>query len=547
MTDSVPRTNPAFWGAAVVILTAVVLVPIARLGVEVVEGGWVSIDRALLGEGSGRVILHTVLVATGVTALALPLGTSLALVTERSTVPARAMFRLVVLLPLIVPGFVLAFSWGQAYGPSGLTEDLFGMAVPGLFGPVGIVLVQAVSTAPLAYLIVAAGLASRSEPDLERAARACGAARFDVLRSVTLPLLRGPLVAAGAVLFAASMEAFSVPVVLGVPAGFATMTTRMYQALQRSAEPASFDEAIVLALTLVILSLAIVAPVDRTLRTSAPATRTGGPSGAPVRARRRLGATVLAGTTSAYLVIAVGIPLAAMILTALTKAAGLAPTPTNWSMANLEDAIRGSAIEALGRSAALALTAGLALLALGGLVSWLERRRLGRSLGSAITMTFMLPGSAVAIALLIAYGRWLGDTVWIIFVAYLAKFWTLAHRPLSGALDRLPPDLERASRASGARPLTTMRTVTMPTLAPAIIGAFSLVFLFALHELTMSSLLAAPGTQTLAVVTLNLQQLGDRGATAALSLIVTLLTFAAAAPLLIVHRYMQRRTMPGSR
>ena len=204
--------------------------------------------------------------------------------------------------------------------------------------------------------------------------------------------------------------------------------------------------------------------------------------------------------------------------------------------------MRGPVLEALGRTAFLAAAAGVILVPLGGLVCWLEGRPRGRSLGSLITLGFVLPGSAVAIALLVTYGRWLGDTLAIILIAYLAKFWTLAHRPMSGALERFPPDLERASRVSGAGPVTAFRTVTMPSLAPAIIGAFSVVFLFALHELTMSSLLAAPGTQTLAVVTLDLQQLGDRGATAALALVVTAVTFGALVPLLMARRVVQRRS-----
>ena len=546
MTDAVDRARHLPLAVALVILTGVVLIPLGRLGAEVVAGGWASVNRALFDADAGRAVLHTMLVAAGATALALPLGTALALLTERSAVPVRSMFRFGILLPLLVPAFVLGFSWGQAYGPSGLTDDLAGLAVPGLFGPIGIVLVQTVDTAPLAYLIIAAGLATRSEPDLERAARASGASRLDVLRSITLPLLLGPLVAAGAVLFAASMEAFAVPIVLGVPAGFGTMTTRMYQALQRSAEPAAFGEAIVLALTLVVLAAIVLAPVDRYLRHPGSATRTGGPEGSSMRPPRRSGTVLLAGAATVYLLLGVGVPLIAMVLTALTKAAGLAPIPANWALTHFADALRGSAIEALGRSAALAVVAGFALLALGGLVSWLERRPMGRSLGSLVALTFMLPGSAVAIALIVAYGRWLGDTIAIIFIAYLAKFWTLAHRPLSGALDRLPPDLERASRASGAGSLTALRTITMPVLAPAIIGAFSLVFLFSLHELTMSSLLAAPDTQTLAVVTLNLQQLGDRGATAALALLVTVATVGAAAPLLVVRHVMQRRMGQGA-
>lgn len=546
MTKTFASARSIAWATVLIMLTGAVLVPLGRLAAEAVTGGWIPIQAALFGRGSGRAVLHTVIVAAGTTALALPLGTALALLTERSTVPARSLFRLAALLPLVVPAFVLGFSWGQAYGPSGLTDDLVGLPLPGLFGPVGIILVQAVNTAPLAYLIVAAGLATRSEPDLERAARVSGATGFDVLRSITLPLLREPLVAAGAVLFAASMESFAVPAVLGVPAGFSTMTTRMYQALQRSAEPAAFNQAIVLALTLVVLAMIVVAPVDRHLRPAAPATRTGGPPGATIRRPPHLGAALLAVVTTAYLVLAVGVPLVAMLLTSLTKAAGLAPIPANWSFVHFHDALRGPTIEALGRSAVLAAAAGVALLALGALVSWLERPRMGRSLGSLITLTFALPGSAVAIALLVTYGRWLGDTIAIIFIAYLAKFWTLAHRPLSGALERLPPDLQRASRASGADRLTAWRTVTMPMLAPAFIGAFSLVFVFALHELTMSSLLSAPDTQTLAVVTLNLQQLGDRGATAALALVVTVVTFAAAAPLLLTRRFVRRRMTPNA-
>ncbi len=519
-----------------------VLIPLGRLGVRVVQGGWGPVDAALFGQGSGTAVLHTVVVAAGATALALPLGTALAFLTERSTVPARSMLRFGVLLPLVVPAFVLGFSWGQAYGPGGLTDDLFGQTMPGLFGPVGIIVVQAIDTAPLAYLIVVAGLATRSEPDIERAARSSGASRFQEVRTVTLPLLRGPLVAAGAVLFAASMESFAVPVVLGVPAGFGTMTTRMFQALQRSATPAAFSEAIVLALTLVVLAVIVLAPADRYLRPGIPATRTGGPAGATVHLPRRPAAFILLAAAGAYLLLAVGVPLIALVLTALTQAAGLAPVPANWSVVHFEDAMRGPVLEALGRTAFLAAAAGVILVPLGGLVCWLEGRPRGRSLGSLITLGFVLPGSAVAIALLVTYGRWLGDTLAIILIAYLAKFWTLAHRPMSGALERFPPDLERASRVSGAGPVTAFRTVTMPSLAPAIIGAFSVVFLFALHELTMSSLLAAPGTQTLAVVTLDLQQLGDRGATAALALVVTAVTFGALVPLLMARRVVQRRS-----
>ncbi|MDP9444329.1 MAG: hypothetical protein M3P83_08250, partial [Actinomycetota bacterium] len=73
-----------------------------------------------------------------------------------------------------------------------------------------------------------------------------------------------------------------------------------------------------------------------------------------------------------------------------------------------------------------------------------------------------------------------------------------------------------------------VRTVVVPPLAPALLGAWLVCFLTALHEVTMSALLYGPGSETLAVVVLNTQELGRVGQTAALSVVLTLLTAAPA-------------------
>jgi iron(III) transport system permease protein len=137
---------------------------------------------------------------------------------------------------------------------------------------------------------------------------------------------------------------------------------------------------------------------------------------------------------------------------------------------------------------------------------------------------------------LLAYGRWLGGSLGIILIAYLAKLWALGHRPIAGSLDRIPPDLYWAARTSGAGVPAAIRTVVVPILRPALVGTWMVVFLFALHELTMSSLLYGPGSETFAVVVLNLQQLGDVAATSALALLLTLLVSVPAVPLLASRR-----------
>ena len=134
----------------------------------------------------------------------------------------------------------------------------------------------------------------------------------------------------------------------------------------------------------------------------------------------------------------------------------------------------------------------------------------------------------MAVGVAIGYGRWLAGTALIILLAYLAKFWILGYAPLRAALDRLSPDPVRAARASGAGPWTALSTVVVPVLRTALLGGAALAFLFAFHELTMSSILYGPGSQTLAVVVLDQRELGDVGATSALAVVLTAPVFLAA-------------------
>jgi len=137
---------------------------------------------------------------------------------------------------------------------------------------------------------------------------------------------------------------------------------------------------------------------------------------------------------------------------------------------------------------------------------------------------------------LLAYGAALRDTLVIIALAYVAKLWALGQRPIAAGAEQLPADLVRAARASGATALTVAGTVVVPLLAPMLAAAWLLVFVFALHEVTISILLYGPGTATLAVVILNLQQLGDPLVTSALAVILTALVIGVVALLVLLRR-----------
>jgi len=505
------------------VVVALVALPVLRLGQVLWEETDGDPFRVLGSPGVGEAARNTVVLAVAVTLAAVPLGVATALVLRRPDLPGRAFWRVAVLAPVVVPDFVLGYSWTQAYARAGFTDTALGLSWPGLLGPAGVWLVLVVNAVPLVYLVVAVGLAARAEPDGERAARVSGAGAWTVLVTVTLRLLLPAIAAAAVLVFVLTLGTFAIPQVLGAPAGFSTVTTRIYADLSIGGDPSSFLEAVTLALLLVLVTAVCVAPADALLgprlRTARPADPQSGQAvpGRPGAGRAR--AAALGG----YLVLTTALPLMALLLSSVTRALGVPPTPANWGLDHFREVLTPRTFEALGRSVGLAVAAASLLVLLGGLVAVSERRRSGRAAASLITLTLVLPGSTLAVALLITYGRWLPGTLALILLAYLAKLWAFAHRPIAGALDRLPPDELRAARASGAGVLTAVRTVALRPLAPALLGAWLICFLTALHEVTMSSLLYGPGSETLAVIVLNSQELGRIGPTAALSVVLSLL------------------------
>ena len=221
-----------------------------------------------------------------------------------------------------------------------------------------------------------------------------------------------------------------------------------------------------------------------------------------------------------YLFLTTALPLAALVLSSVTRALGRPADPGELEPRPLPAVLTPRNLRGARPQRGLAVAAASLLLLLGGLVAVSERRRSGRATATLVTLTLVLPGTTLAVALLITYGRWLGGTLALILLAYLAKLWAFAHRPISGALDRLPPTSCAAARASGAcaarPPSGRSRCARWRRHCSA---AWLICFLTALHEVTMSSLLYGPGSETLAVIVLNSQELGRIGPTAALSVL----------------------------
>jgi iron(III) transport system permease protein len=515
------------------LLAVLVGYPLWRLIVASVENGFGELVDIVATGAVRTAALNSVWTSAAAATGAILVGTGVALLTERYLVRGSGALRVAMVGTLIVPPFVSAMSWQATYAPFGLLDDLVGLSAAWLEGRVGVTVVIAVNVAPLAFLVVAAALRGSRVADLERGARASGATDWDTLRLVTLPLIRPSLVAGWLIGFAASLSSFGVPVVLGTPAGFETLTTRVYRSIAFSARAAAFQEAVAMALLLALVALVVVALADSRAVS-------GGPGGlaSPAGGRSATGSRAPAGAVAAawiYLIVTLLVPLVGLVLRALTRAVGVSSAPANWTLANFGEALDGRTWEALGRSGALAAAAaGLALLGAGVLV--LAQGTGERRWGRAALVMFAVPGTSIALAMSLGYGRWIANTAVIILVAYVAKLLVLAHRPLLGSVASIHPDLVRAARASGAGPGAVVRWVIAPLLRSALIAGAVLVFVFAFHELTMSSILHGPGNETLAVVILDYQQIGDPTVTAALAVMLAAVVGALAAPLLWLRR-----------
>ena len=120
----------------------------------------------------------------------------------------------------------------------------------------------------------------------------------------------------------------------------------------------------------------------------------------------------------------------------------------------------------------------------------------------------------------------------------------MALRPAAAAAARLDPLLDFAARGMGAGLWSRLRSVHLPPLTPGLAAGGILVALQAVNEVTISTLLHGPGTQTLGVLVFNLQDGGDGPQAAAVSLVALLLVAGLMALASLFARRLPDGTLP---
>jgi iron(III) transport system permease protein len=417
----------------------------------------------------GELLSNTARLIGAAVPLSALIGVGAAWLIARTDLPGRRAWHLLLVAPLAVPAYVNSFGW----------VTWLGERVEGFAGAVAIV---TLSYFPLVYLPVAAALRGL-DLALEENARALGHGPVRTFLRVTLPQLR-PALCGGLLLVALHLLAeFGALELLRFP----TFTVAIYESYQSTFNgPAATSLAgvlVVCCLTFLLLEV-LLRGRGRYARIGAGVTRLA----TPVRLGRATPLALLA--LAALLILALGVPLVSLgrwLVTSRTTAFPLAELAT-----------------VTVRSLGLGLLGALVTVALALPVAWIAVRRRGIPATLIERSTYLghtLPGIVVALALVtvaIRYARPIYQTTGLLLLAYAILFLPLAVVGIRAALEQVPPALDEAARALGARPLAVFWRVILPLLARGLGAGGTLVFLAILTELTATLLLAPTGTVTLA-------------------------------------------------
>jgi iron(III) transport system permease protein len=538
--------------AALVLVAAIVVYPMLIMLIRSVAGGGGFTLRhfaAVFQEaGNLQAMGNTLFVASAATFLSLLLGIGLAWLTSRTDMPGQRAVKILSVFPLFVPPFIYAIAWQQLLGPVGYVNKLY-MAFTGggeplfqIYGAGGIILVMTAASFSTVYLI-AEGAFSQLDYTLEEAAQTAGAGPGRVLKDITLPLMLPHLLAAGVMVFVTEISNFGVPAILGFQVSYHVLTTRIYQLLHEFYRPDNFE--IAAAMSVILLAIAVIGLLvkDYALRRGSRATIPGKPA-QPAKAALGMLKLPVCAAVLGLLLILVALPLAAVAATSLTRAYGLDPVWENLTLANYERITELSLVKrAFVNSLLLAVGAASAIVALGTVVAYLLVRTdwPGRQwLDIAVTTPYAIPGTVVALAMILAFSRplpFLGvglyNTLGIILVAYVARYLFFAVRTAGAAMTQVHASMEEAARMTGAGWGKSCRDILLPQIKNGLLAAWVLAFTHALRELTLSILLWSAGNETIAVAVFNLQEKGSPTSAAALAMVLIVMSLAG---YLIVER-----------
>ena len=489
-----------------------------------------GLDNFALLPNYSEIMLNTLGVAFAATVMALVFGFVIAWILTRTNVPGRERLERLLELPYYMTPLVGALAWAVLAAPkSGFFNQLWHYVggtgdVVDVYSMFGIAWIMALFEGTVAFVMISASMKSM-DPALEESARVMGASKLRTALTVTLPLVMPGVLGATLFVFAEMLGSFAAALVIGIPARIYVITTSIWESTL--SYPPDYGRAAAMGLALFVVMFGMLTFYRWMVRRGSFATITGKAFRPRTMDMGRL-SWLLLGVCLLYILLAVVLPIGALILTSLQRFATVILSQAEFTLANYRIALGlGPVRTALFNS----LTLGFGVASVGvlvmALIVWTIYRSQLRGRG-AIEYLVMFPQAVprmvFGLALLWA---WLNipipiyGTLWLLALGYFTVMLPLGVRTLAGVVLQIDKSLEECARVCGASWGYQMRSVTLPLLRPGILAAWLLIFMACVRELGVSVFLMGPNAKVIAPSIVSAFASSGTELTAAMALIQT--------------------------
>jgi iron(III) transport system permease protein len=483
-------------------------------------------------------LLTTAIIAFTSAAICCVVAAPISWLVSRTDMPGRQIIRALVTASFVTPPFLGAVAWELLAAPnSGLLNKLYrylasaepDAALFNIYSLPGIIFVISCYTFPFVFVLVANAL-DNMPGELEDASAILGGKAWTTARRVTIPLALPALVAGSLIAFLQAMTLFGSPAILALPAGFHTMTTKIWSLFQYPPKP---ELAAAAAVPLLLLTIFLL-QAQKFILGRRGYSVLGGKYGPPRRVEMKGWRFVALAFCLLILLNPVFLPYFALFNAAFSPNATTLVTPGTFTLHNIVFVFTelSSTQLALKNTVILGTATATVGTVLALVIAYVTTRNVisgSRVLGFLATAPVAVPGIVLGVGLFLAYTRppfVLYGTLWILLVAFLTINLPSAYQQLQAAFATIHPELEEASRILGATRLQSLWRITAPLLRTGVIATWCFIFIGVMRELSAAIILFTSQTKVLSVLIYDLNESGDLAAISVLGIAMLVITFA---------------------
>ncbi|MEK6709431.1 MAG: iron ABC transporter permease [Nitrospinota bacterium] len=482
--------------------------------------------------------------------LAMLVGLFFAWVVARTDIKGKGVIEIVAIMPLFISPLIASMAWGiLANDRAGILNVIFKDAGwdfrLNIYSFTGIWFVLGVYYAPYAYMFLTPAL-RRMDPALEEASTISGATTWQTIRHVTFPLIIHPILSSALLVFVITLGLFAVPATLAVPANLHFLTTYLFNLV--TGNPPAYEKAATVSVLLIALTFLGVFLQQQIIGKRSFVTVTGKSSQPRLFKLRRWRPAVLA-LVVLYLCLTVVLPYLALILVSVRRFMFIPSFASIFDVSMLTAQhfqfvwSHAQAIRSIGNSLYMGVAAALAGSFLCFLTAYcIYRTELPgrRSLDYLSMIPVAVPGLVIGVAYLwawVAFPVPIYGTIWVLALAYVARFIPDGVRAAGVNLLQIHKELEESSRIHGGSFWQTLWRVMVPLARPGLLSSMLLLFILSVRELGSSIFLYTTESIVLSVQIYNQWESGELGATSVLSLVQTLLLIGV---VVLARKYVMR-------